>query len=121
MTNSAVSAVRTARDAERMKMMADLKDIRYRVEKAFNPANLTGKHLSVTYSVSGYGEMLDVTMHDIATDMYARYRISDTKGESEITTIIKNGDVKSKTHTAKTVLNKLIKNMKEWGVEYDNT
>lgn len=101
--------------------MLDLFGIRNKIETAFEGFDFTRKSLTVSRSVNMYGEKLNVTMHDLATDFYARYTIASEAGESEITVIDGNDDVVRTSHKPKVVLKAIINHMKEWGVDYDNT
>lgn len=101
--------------------MLDLRDIRNKVETAFNGFNFNYKRVCVSLDTNQFGEKLDVTLYDLGTDFYARYRIANIKDESEITVIDKDNEVVRKQHTKRVVLKAMIKHMKEWGVNYDNT
>lgn len=101
--------------------MLDLLGIRNKIETAFEGFNFMRKSLTVSRSVNMYGEKLNVTMHDLVTDFYARYTIASEAGESEITVIDGNSDVVRTSHKPKVVLKAIINHMKEWGVDYDNT
>ena len=121
MMNSASANAKAVRDTKtgRTKTMIDLIEIRTKVEKAFEGFDFTDKHVGIEYRIGEKNKSLSVVLHDLKADMYVNYTLS-ILDESTITVIGPDNEAVITSHSHEEVLEAMIKNMKEWGVCYDN-
>ena len=100
--------------------MLDLIEIRTKVEKAFEGFDFTDKCVGTDYRVSKGSRSISVVLHDLKGDMYVNYKFSTSFDDSSIVVIGPDDEAVTTYHSHEEIIKAMIKNMKEWGVDYDN-